>query len=1335
MVDLMDIGRGGVLAYRTALGVTGENIANVDTAGYRRRDAVMQEVGVGGGVDVVDIRRAFDGLVAARSRDAQSTLGAAETHLSHVQALEDRLLPGEGGLPDLLDGFFDALDGLSQVPEDQGLRQAVLSAGTALAGGVADLAEGIDVLTRNVREETAQTVERANTVLSGLAEVQEQLAQVTNERARNPLLDQRDRLLVNLAELVAIDVEMDDAGRATVRLGADGSGPMVLERGRAGRIEVGTAGRYTVTSADTKAVEVQTTLRGGMLGGLANAAGAMAQAASDLDLWASRMAEEINAVHAQGLTPTGGRGGALFSVSGWEATPGALMRGTGAASVTITDATVMPAGPLTLVQDAPSGLWQARDAAGQVLATGEQTLSLPGLRIEMSGVPLDGDRITLARQDASARHMTLVLNDPQGIAAAGTLTVSAVPGNRGTATLSATVLSAQGTGPRDLSGVLGENPVEFLNAGVIGVIAAGHADAALSVQPRLAAMDLGPLAGANPHALSLTTPEGVAQFALPAGLTTDALAAALNSGAVETADGQRLAAFGLLAEAQGDTLTLMARDGALPLAASLATNLGSVAGVVVADAAPAAVLSVFTRDGRQLSGPPLGATEAAALLTQENGFHADAAYSADYLDGAAPYGGLSLGRQSVGGDHVALLGQAGGIAAWTGTIPAPANPSVEVGYEGATQSSTLRLPEGANAAWMAQELTTALPVRAEAETRLALALPTSGVLSFQLSGQNLTPVTISADMGAVGVAGLQAAINAQSGATGIRAERAPNGGRLVLVEDQGADISLSRLTHSGGEAALLTRLAPDGAALGTVSLGAGGPDAARISGTVRLSGSAGFGVTENGVLQVAAPDGFENGLITRQTGAAGAQVTLTPAEPGPGDLSLRRIAVTGADGRVVTAEADPALGSGAAMARALAADLRATAPASRITGAALPALPPDGAQMRVSLGAQDYGIRMSGGAPVVSGPEEGRITARFDENNRLILETEGGTLDGSALRLPSDAGEAARFGMGAGNAPVTTVIGQPFDAGSLPSSFTIKLNGQEHFVSVSAGAVVLPVTFPGTGYINTAFGRVEIEFSALDGEMMIEAQPGAAAAGFETLGLRAEVTEDGALRLTATDDRVLGVENVTTGGGSVLRLNSIPDEDLIVVMGGTGALRLAGQISDTPATERAREVRVLDATTGLVGLFDRDSGAHLASRTLDAAGTARFGDLQITLGGGRVTGDRYLIAPNAGGAGDGRSVEAMANLRQRDGLTGRGGYATGFASLQQRAGAQVTASESRVATAEAEAESAARAESELGGVDLDAEAAQLMQQQQAYQANAQVLSVARSLFDTLLQAI
>lgn len=1334
MVDVMDIGRGGVLAYRTALGVTGENIANVDTEGYRRRDAMMQEVGFGAGVDVVDIRRAFDGLMAARSRDAQSSVGAAQTHLSHVQALEDRLLPGEGGLPDLLDGFFDALDGLSLVPEDQGLRQAVLSAGTALAGGVADLAEGIDVLARSVTDESGQAVGQVNTILTGLAEVQEQLALVTDSGARNPLLDQRDRLLVDLSEQVGVDVTLDDKGRATVRLGTDGSGPVILERGRAGRLEVGAEGRLTVTPADPNAPEVQRVARGGVLGGLADAAGAIAQAKKDLDQWASRMAAQMNAAHADGLTPEGTRGTALFSLSGWAADPGALMRGTGSAQITITDAAVMPEGPLSLVHDTPTGLWQARDAAGTVLATGAQSLSLPGLRIEMSGMPLDGDRFALTRRDDAARYMAMVLDDPQMIAAAGTLIVSAVPGNRGTAALSATTLAPLAAGVADLSGVLGDAPVEFLSSGVVGVIPAGAGAAELSVQPRLAAMDMALPDGAVPEVLSLTTPEGEVVFAIPVGMDAAALAGALNDGTLTSAAGQSLRDLGLLAEETSGTLTLLARDGSLPDAASLTTDLGPVAGVVVADAAAAATLSVFTRDGRQLSGPPLTAAEAVALLTPENGFHADAVYRADYLDGAAPYGGLTFERQSVSGDYAVLLGQAGGLVPWTGTTPAPEEAGAVIGFDGAGLSSTLTLPNGANAAWAAQQMAAALPVNAQAETRLALDLPTGGILSLRLTGQNLTPVTITTDLGAGGAAGLQAAINAQSGGTGIRAELSPNGSRLVLVQAEGADITLSQLSHSGAEPVALTRLGPDGVALGSVSLGAGGPDAARVSGTVRLSGTASFGVTEDGVLRTAEPDGFVNGLISLETSAAGARVSLTPAEPGPGDLTLRRITVTGADGRLHTAEADPALGTGAAMARALAADLRSTAPASQMTGAVLATLPPEGAQMRVSLGAQDYAIRMSGGELVVSGPEAGRITARFDAENRLVLETQGGALDGAALRLPADAGEAVRFGMGLGDAPLTTVIGQPFDAGDLPASFTVKLNGTDYAISVTAGSVVLPASFPGTGYINTIYGRVEIRFNSRPGEMAINAQEGAAAAGFNTLGVRAEVS-GGSLRLTATDDRVLEVDSDAGSGGSVLRLNDIPNEDLLVVMGGAGALRLAGEITENTATERTREVRVLDAETGLVGLFDRASGAHLASRTLDAAGTARFGDLELTLGGGLVTGDSYVLTPNSGGAGDGRSIEALANLRQRNGLTGQGGYATGFASLQQRAGAQVVAAEGRVATATAEQDSAARAESDLSGVDLDAEAARLMQQQQAYQANAQVLSVARQLFDTLLQAI
>ena len=43
------------------------------------------------------------------------------------------------------------------------------------------------------------------------------------------------------------------------------------------------------------------------------------------------------------------------------------------------------------------------------------------------------------------------------------------------------------------------------------------------------------------------------------------------------------------------------------------------------------------------------------------------------------------------------------------------------------------------------------------------------------------------------------------------------------------------------------------------------------------------------------------------------------------------------------------------------------------------------------------------------------------------------------------------------------------------------------------------------------------------------------------------------------------------------------------------------------------------------------------------------------------------------------------------------------------------------------------AEAAYSGVNLDVEAANLIEQQQAYQASARILSTAREIFDTLLQ--
>jgi flagellar hook-associated protein 1 FlgK len=50
-------------------------------------------------------------------------------------------------------------------------------------------------------------------------------------------------------------------------------------------------------------------------------------------------------------------------------------------------------------------------------------------------------------------------------------------------------------------------------------------------------------------------------------------------------------------------------------------------------------------------------------------------------------------------------------------------------------------------------------------------------------------------------------------------------------------------------------------------------------------------------------------------------------------------------------------------------------------------------------------------------------------------------------------------------------------------------------------------------------------------------------------------------------------------------------------------------------------------------------------------------------------------------------------------------------------------------------ERASAAVQEVSGVNLDEEAAKLIQYQQAYQASAQIISIANTLFDTLINAV
>ena len=68
-------------------------------------------------------------------------------------------------------------------------------------------------------------------------------------------------------------------------------------------------------------------------------------------------------------------------------------------------------------------------------------------------------------------------------------------------------------------------------------------------------------------------------------------------------------------------------------------------------------------------------------------------------------------------------------------------------------------------------------------------------------------------------------------------------------------------------------------------------------------------------------------------------------------------------------------------------------------------------------------------------------------------------------------------------------------------------------------------------------------------------------------------------------------------------------------------------------------------------------------------------------------------------------------------------------------GASVLSGDLSLEAAEATKEAAMASELEFSGVSLDTEAAQLLEQQQAFQASARILATAKQLFQTLLDVV
>jgi len=303
----LDVARSSLAAQQTALQVTGNNIANVNTPGYHRQRAIFEttppeisETGpIGTGVTIEKVVSVRDQFLELRISQAHQNVAAQDTISSYLRQVESVLGTEESGVQEGITRFFNSFSALSADPTSSPLRYGVISAGENLAARFRNAAQQLEDIRNNANAAVADSVRGINELTEMIANFNVQIATAEFDGSEaGTLRDQRTNAVNDLAAL--LDIHYYEAEDGTLSISTAGGRPLVtagfshaLETsatGPDGMYEV-VSGLYTITDS----------IRGGKLGGLLEVRDRLVPVyEQQLDALAESIISQVNAAHSAG---------------------------------------------------------------------------------------------------------------------------------------------------------------------------------------------------------------------------------------------------------------------------------------------------------------------------------------------------------------------------------------------------------------------------------------------------------------------------------------------------------------------------------------------------------------------------------------------------------------------------------------------------------------------------------------------------------------------------------------------------------------------------------------------------------------------------------------------------------------------------------------------------------------------------------------------------------------------------------------------------------------------------------------------------------------------------
>ena len=700
MAGLMDIGKSGLQSYREALSVTGQNIANINTDGYKRREASLSEVTgsagginslpsqVGLGVRVEEIRRSFDEFLLNKARNSTSYAASANSYVEAISQLEDIILPGDANIGSAIGRFMETLQEVAVNPSDLAPRIVAMKSGETLSDMFHQTANLIEELQAGIFTQSSQAMTEINLLSKSLANVNRNIASSAG-KAQNALLDNRDAIIDKISEYAEVTVTLENTGSSTLRLGGSGNGPNLVAGEKAYTLSAATnIDDMQFFLAEGADVRRTSQVSNGKLRGLADAYKSASDAMRSINQLAYQFINDINSIHIQGLDLEGQAGIKMFHGIAYDAVSSVSNLGNGSAIVEVLDVNLIGNDPIKFTYDGEQSIWRATDQYGVNIVSGKHQISLPGMSIEFSGDPVGGDEMVLKPAEGAAKNITFALIRPEQVAAASGFLVSPDINNKSDAKIDISVSQDNDeiSGLPNIQDVISNthssaNSSQFIRDGSIAIIPANtdHIDLISMIQQSSIQFSIADAAVMSISDLSITIDDGInvsktytfdlsdyADTINNSSLSdsdkfywTDAsqIAQLINIGALKAtntvdvdSDGNpakfTLDELGGYVSGNNGNLNISLNTNEITSGSIVIDNYPDASGIIKPRIDSASDIQIFTREGRHIAGSAFD--DISDLITEDNGFFADAEYRNDYLNlsGDSGYMGVNVSTQN-----------------------------------------------------------------------------------------------------------------------------------------------------------------------------------------------------------------------------------------------------------------------------------------------------------------------------------------------------------------------------------------------------------------------------------------------------------------------------------------------------------------------------------------------------------------------------------------------------------------------------------------------------------------------------------------------------------------